>query len=279
MDIGAVAVAVAELSTLVRGDGAELHLVGVDSRRSVVELELDMATAGCEDCVLPPDRLLAMVRESLQRRLPGDYQVTVDDPRRTGDAASRISAARRASASETTVLIVDPSAELTTGDADPGPDAGPLRGKTVGFRVDVLWRSWDWVVDEWSRSLAAQGASTLQWRRAQGLAGELGQQHAGDFEQFLTSIDVAVVGLGNCGSCTSWTIKDAVSAAASGIPTVAVATEQFEALARTLASSYGRPGLRLQVLPYPLDVRPEHEVRAIARDAFPTVLATLGAEV
>jgi Fe-S cluster biogenesis protein NfuA len=274
MDIGAVAAAVDELGTLVRGDGAELHLIGVDTRRGLVELELDLVAAGCEDCVLPPDRLLAMVQESLQRRVPGDYRVTVDDPRGNGETT-----ADQVQTGGATVLIVDPAAEVTTADADPGPDAGNLRGRTVGFRVDVLWRSWDWVVDEWSRALEGEGASTRQWRRAQGLAGERGQQHAGEYEQFLSSIDIAVVGLGNCGSCTSWTIKDAVSAAATGIPTVAVATEQFEALARTLASSYGRAGLRLHVLPYPLDVRPEQEVRAIARDAFPALLATLGAGV
>lgn len=273
MDIGAMATAVDELRALVRGDGADLHLVGVDSRRALVELELDLATAGCEDCVLPPDQLAAMVRASLQRRVPGAYDVTIDDPRRDSDDV----AVGAATADTTTVVVVDPSAELAAGEADPGPDAGLLRGKRVGFRVDVLWRSWDWVVDEWSKALAAEGATAALWRRAQGLAGDRGREHAGEFEQFVSSIDVAVVGLGNCGSCTSWTIKDAVSAATAGLPTVAVATEQFESLARTLASNYGRPGLRLLVLPYPLDVRPEHEVRAIARDAFPAVLATLGA--
>jgi hypothetical protein len=177
------------------------------------------------------------------------------------------------------IVVVDPSAETLDGDTDPGPDAGPLRGKTVGLRVDVLWRSWDWVVDEWRASLAAAGAETVVWRRDQGLVGEPGEAQEAEYARFLSQINVAIVGLGNCGSCTSWTIKDAIGPLAAGIPTVGVVTEQFVALASTLAAHYGKPGLRLQQLPYPFDLLPELDVRQIARDRFPEVLATLGAEV
>ena len=45
---------------------------------------------------------------------------------------------------------------------------------------------------------------------------------------FIASIDIAVVGLANCGSCTGWTVHDALAAAAAGKPTVAIATANFE---------------------------------------------------
>lgn len=54
-------------------------------------------------------------------------------------------------------------------------------------------------------------------------------------------------------------------------------TEEFEALAHTMAANAGRAGLRVHVLPYPLETRPEAEVRAIAIAHWPLVLATLGA--
>jgi hypothetical protein len=169
--------------------------------------------------------------------------------------------------------------ETGGGDDSPGPDAGELRGKTVGFRVDVLWRSWDWVVDEWAKALDDAGVKTVLWRRIQGLDGAAGEQHHDEFAAFVQSVDAAVVGLGNCGSCTSWTIKDAVAALTAGRPTVGVTTAQFEQLGHTLAGHYGRPGLRLHVLPYPLDTRPEDEVREIARDSFGQILKLLGAVV
>jgi hypothetical protein len=64
-----------------------------------------------------------------------------------------------------------------------------------------------------------------------------------------------------------------------GKAAVAVVTAEFESLAHTMAANAGRPGLRVHVLPYPLETRPEAEVRAIAIEQWPLVLQTLGATV
>lgn len=55
-------------------------------------------------------------------------------------------------------------------------------------------------------------------------------------------------------------------------------TEEFEALAHTMSANAGRSGLRVHVLPYPLETRSESEVRAIAVEHWPLVLQTLGVE-
>ena len=67
--------------------------------------------------------------------------------------------------------------------------------------------------------------------------------------------------------------------ASEGKTAVAVVTEEFEALGHTMAANAGRPGLRVHVLPYPLDSLPEADVRKIAIEHWPLVLATLGASV
>ena len=54
-------------------------------------------------------------------------------------------------------------------------------------------------------------------------------------------------------------------------------TQEFESLAHTMSMNAGRPGLRVFVLPYPLETRPEAEVRDIARERFPGLLKALGA--
>ncbi len=64
--------------------------------------------------------------------------------------------------------------------------------------------------------------------------------------------------------------------AAQGKTAVAVVTEEFVPLAEIMARNMERPGLRLCVLPYPLDTRPEPEVRQIAHDFWPTLLDSLG---
>ena len=68
-----------------------------------------------------------------------------------------------------------------------------------------------------------------------------------------------------------------MAAANEGKTAVVVVTAEFESLAHTMAANAGRVGLRVHTLPYPLESRPEPEVRAIAREHWPALLTTLGA--
>lgn len=55
-------------------------------------------------------------------------------------------------------------------------------------------------------------------------------------------------------------------------------TQEFEALARSMAANAGWPGLRIHVLPYPLESRPEDEVREVAAQHWEALLATIEAD-
>jgi hypothetical protein len=176
-------------------------------------------------------------------------------------------------------LVLDPSALRDDDNASTGPDAGELTGKTVGFRLDHLWRAWDWVSEVWADELRKMGAQVLVWRSSQGRGGEEGKRLGRELKEFVSTIDIAIVGLGNCGSCTGWTVHDALAAAAANRPTVAVVTANFESLGRNLARRGGRSGLRLHVLPYPLNEQLEGDVRRIGSQHFANLLTTLGARV
>jgi len=60
-------------------------------------------------------------------------------------------------------------------------------------------------------------------------------------------------------------------------PAVVVVTSEFEAHGRRIAAHHGHPSLPMVVLPYPLEGRPEEEVRQVAEDAFADILRALGA--
>ncbi len=173
--------------------------------------------------------------------------------------------------------VLDPTAMSTLDNASPGPDAGPLAGKRVGIRVDIIWRAWDWISDNWESKLREAGAEGSYWRSV-GRSGEEGERQARDLNEWLKTIDIAIVGLANCGSCTGWTIRDAITAANTGIPTVAVATENFREFAHLLARRGGRSGLRIHVLPYPLNERERDTVEQVAEDYFDGLLKVLGAD-
>jgi hypothetical protein len=174
-------------------------------------------------------------------------------------------------------MVLDP----TGASAAAGPDAPTnatlpmLAGRTIGIRHDKLWMSFDWVTAEWVDALGQDDATVVPWRSDE-RTGESGAEVTRSFHKFLDSVEAGIFGLASCGSCTMLTIADAVEAAKHGLPSVAVCTEQFEPLAAMLAKRDGFPGLPLVVLPFPLETRPEDEVRAIAREAYPRVRVALG---
>ncbi|MBW8785164.1 MAG: hypothetical protein JF593_11115 [Novosphingobium sp.] len=176
----------------------------------------------------------------------------------------------------TTGIVLDPTSSRDDDIAEPGPDAGLLAGKRVGFRVDRIWRAWDWIADDWANRLRTAGCEVSFWRSTD-RSGAEGERQAAELADWLKTIDVAIVGLANCGSCTGWTVRDAITAAATGIPTVAVATKNFEAFAHEIAARGGRSGLRVHVLPYPLNERERDEVMQVADDHFVPLLTTFGA--
>lgn len=175
-------------------------------------------------------------------------------------------------------MVLDPTATREDDIASPGPDAGVLAGKRVGIRTDQIWRAWDWIAESWADKLRGAGAHVSFWRSC-GRSGAEGERMERELKEFLTTIDVAIVGLANCGSCTGWTIRDAITAANTGLPTIAVATANFETFAHTIAARGGRSGLRVHVLPYPLNELARDEVMAVGEAHFYPLLDTMGARL
>ncbi|HCX14777.1 MAG TPA: hypothetical protein DGZ24_05625 [Rhodospirillaceae bacterium] len=171
--------------------------------------------------------------------------------------------------------VLDPTVLRADDITSAGPDAGLLKGKVVGFRLDEMWRAWDWISEIWAKELLKAGAEVKFWRSA-GRTGSEGDRLAKSLDDFLESIDVAIVGLGNCGSCTGWTIRDALTAAAKGLPTTAIVTDNFKDLGQNLARRGGRSGLRIHVLPYPLNEKFKGDVDPVAHDHFPKMIKTMG---
>jgi hypothetical protein len=94
------------------------------------------------------------------------------------------------------ILVLDPTAASPEVDADPGPDAGSLAGRTVGVRYDTAWKSFEWVIDEWVPRLRGAGADVRRWCAGNRL-GDEGERTRAELESFAVDADLAIVGLGN----------------------------------------------------------------------------------
>jgi hypothetical protein len=151
----------------------------------------------------------------------------------------------------------------------------PLAGCTIGLRTDRAWRSWRAISAIWDGFLQRDGAGTI----AVETGAQVGRPAEGDrkhIEELAGLVDAAIVGLGTCGSCTTFTIKDAATVEEYEKPVAAVVCEEFEVHAQNVARHVGHRDMNLLVLPYPLEARPVEELEQIARDYYPRVLELLG---
>jgi hypothetical protein len=265
------------LATMLSADGAGLRVDAIDDSgrgAPTVELSLSLVDLECEDCVMPPDVLRSTIAAALARDTGTAVAVLLHDPREK-HARPTASTAQAGS-----YVVLDPTGVAPDdGEIDNGPDAGPLAGKTVAIRHDVLWPAFDWTVEEWTQLFEQHGATVLAWPRAQGLKDDDLVRADAELEAMLAQADLALSGLANCGSCTSWSVRDALIAASKGLPVSVIATAHFEPLAHLLAAEGGRPGMRVTVLPYPYSTLDEAIVREHARNEFSQLLQVLGATV
>lgn len=74
--------AVEELARMLRADGADLLLLEADPTTLRVRLEVRFDNVSCAECVLAPDELVRTVTEAIGRRVPGEFELVLEDPRR-----------------------------------------------------------------------------------------------------------------------------------------------------------------------------------------------------
>ena len=81
MNTDGVAEAVEEMGAILRLDGADLVLVGADPSTDRIEVALELGGVDCEDCVMPPELLEQMITDAVRRRVRGEFELVVRDPR------------------------------------------------------------------------------------------------------------------------------------------------------------------------------------------------------
>ena len=81
MNTDGVAEAVEEMGAILRLDGADLVLVGADAATDRIEVALELGGVDCEDCVMPPELLEQMIADAVRKRVRGEFELVVRDPR------------------------------------------------------------------------------------------------------------------------------------------------------------------------------------------------------
>jgi len=147
-------------------------------------------------------------------------------------------------------------------DSAPGPDAvalAPSLPSLAGARIAVLDNgkpNANVVMKRAAETLAARVGATVSLVTKKGPGGRSANAAipcADDiFERVLHEADIVITGAADCGSCTAYSVHDAIELEKAGRPAVVVTTTKFEPVALTMASSFGLPDTRILVLPHPL---------------------------
>jgi NADPH-dependent 2,4-dienoyl-CoA reductase/sulfur reductase-like enzyme len=93
--------------------------------------------------------------------------------------------------------------------------------------------------------------------------------------QKAASSEVAILALGDCGSCTSWVVLDAIRLEELGIPTISICSDHFAPLARQMAESNGIGDLRILEVEHPIAGLTNDEVKEKAFKIVPNLLYLL----
>ncbi|MFZ4584048.1 MAG: hypothetical protein ACOYNI_02375 [Acidimicrobiia bacterium] len=73
--------AVQEAGRMLRADGGDLLVVNADPGAARIHLRVVLDDVRCDDCVLPPQQLRAVIDTQLQQQLLEEFELIIDDPR------------------------------------------------------------------------------------------------------------------------------------------------------------------------------------------------------
>lgn len=170
-------------------------------------------------------------------------------------------------------------------DSEARPDHGSLAASPpslAGRRIAVLDNGKPNAVTVMARAaetLAARTGATVTLVTKKGPGGRSANAAipcADDiFERVVAEADVVVTGAADCGSCTAYSVYDAISFEKVGLPAVVVTTTKFAPIAATMAADFGMPDVRTLVLPHPFGGTDRDTLWAWADAAAETLEALL----
>ena len=147
-------------------------------------------------------------------------------------------------------------------DSEARPDHGSLTASPAslsGLRIGVLDNGKPNAVTVMARAaetLAARTGATVSLVVKKGPGGRSANAAipcADDiFARLLEECDVVITGAADCGSCTAYSVFDAIALEKVGRPAVVVTTTKFAPIAATMSADFGMPDVRTLVLPHPL---------------------------
>ncbi len=147
-----------------------------------------------------------------------------------------------------------------------------LLGRRVGLLANVK-RNAEQFLDEVGALLQAEhGAVDVVRRKKMSITDPVPPDILSDL---VSSCDVVVVGVGDCGSCSASAVADGLALEAAGVPAVVICSDAFSVTADAMAALQGTPGYHYVQTPHPVAPLGPEELHERAVAALPEIVATL----
>lgn len=88
--------------------------------------------------------------------------------------------------------------------------------------------------------------------------------------------EVVILGLGDCGSCSSWVILDAIRLEKLGVPTISICSTSFSEFSHELAKAHGAEDLNIVTVQHPIAGTKTSEIHNKTRKIMPLIKELLG---
>ncbi|OSC38829.1 UGSC family (seleno)protein [Mycobacterium decipiens] len=149
-----------------------------------------------------------------------------------------------------TDFVYDPCGVVDVQAIPPAPRPSGVEGLRLGVLSNTKWNAAK-LLRATVRELADRGLTfaAVTYYDKHHFSSDASPELIG---QIAAENDIALTAIGDCGSCCSACVNDAVRLEAAGLPTVAIVTTEFEHEARLQRESRGMVGLEPAVATHPI---------------------------
>lgn len=116
-------------------------------------------------------------------------------------------------------------------------------------------------------------AETVFWRKGFPAKG------APFIDEMVPTCDVAISGVGHCGSSSPWSVLDAAALEERGVPAVALISRSFCPLSQVVARSAGYPGLPIVMLQHPIGDADQGQIKIKGVNAVAECVRVLTSDI
>lgn len=160
--------------------------------------------------------------------------------------------------------MMDPSGAGASATYDPAPRLATLEGASLGLLDNGKTNAAKFLNMVAEILVAEHGVADVTMYRKEALSKPAPKQV---IDKLVANSDFGVTGIGDCGSCSTNSIHDGIEVEKLGVPCIAVTTEAFLPGIDAICKMRGMAGYGFAVVPHPLGVLFDDELRGRAEAA------------